>query len=248
MGDSTPWTGRADVEYRGLSQQAQQPNFLYETLDTRWEAVCAKMGMPTDIDHDAMPDGIYTDCRHAFSRQLKSGGQTLLANSLPFWHKRCRTVCPKENLRNQGFGNDVKTDGLAMPVEGLSMGFLQPSDDAEPPGKRRRRMPNHPPSPDAAMVDLAGNMVCIPDYAAVWYCAVLACESSCFEHGPPSLAQASELLKAHRSPNANFCVQAVVLDHTADAKEAARSVLAELGMDDDLECDECAEQCDGDDE
>ena len=91
------------------------------------------------------------------------------------------------------------------------------SDDAcappAPEGDRKRRKHSRSKRRDPSLkaADLAGNMVCIPDFAAVWYAAVLA-SSDKFQHPCPSYQQACALLGV----DGEHADEGVILDPETD--------------------------------
>ena len=171
-----PWTGRDDVVLRGCTAQADQENFIHELLNLRWSRQCKSRNLSVS---GPVPTDIFTDLRHSITHQLGSGSGVLMSGSDFYWHWADRTLCPYEYLRLQGWPDKLRLEDLCKPID-------------------RARTAKRPRTDVRALatktIDLAGNMMCIPDLAAVWYSALLSCDDGTFNKPAPSPVQCQQLL------------------------------------------------------
>ena len=193
MGENhMPWTDRCNVFVQGASKQLSRHNFMHELLNIRWKALCVARGLEDDTDQVGVDDA--ADVRQNNARQIKDGSVCLLTGSLVYNYRLDRTLCPKEHLRLQGWGNDINTSMLAVPVDGLSASSMPPSRVHPDARKRRKKAVRQVPCPNVKIVEMAGNMMCLPDVTSVFYAAMMAVPTGVFQNGPPALARARALL------------------------------------------------------
>ena len=138
-----------------------------------------------------VPTDILTDIRHSITHQLSNGSAVLMSSSCVYWHWADRTLCPYDYLRLQGWPDGLQLRDLGAPL-------VRPTTEALA-AKRSRQDAR---STASKVVDLAGNMMCIPDLAAVWYSCVLSCDDGTFDKPPPSYAEAKQLLSDHHTHEA----------------------------------------------
>lgn len=215
LGDSKPWTGRSTIACRGFSKQGDEFNFLHELLDLRWATVCLWRNISASVE--IPPVDVWTDGRHCLGRQIKSGSMVLLGNSQAYWYYADRTACPLELLRHQGWHSGLDIASIGNPVPGMEGCPLNVYDMDPEGGDKKRCKPNRRTRTRRANAgnkacDLAGNMVCIPDFAAVWYSAALA-SSDKFQNPCPTYQQACALLGVREG---NHVDEAVILNSDAD--------------------------------
>ena len=121
-----------------------------------------------------------------------------LSRSQPYWHYRDRVATPVELIKHQGWPDDMKVNTLADAVEGWPKELGGTLNGA----KRARRQPVKQTTIDSALLDMAGNMMCIPDLAMVWYSTVVSIKSDAWERDPPTYAEVCNALGRSMSRDA----------------------------------------------
>lgn len=195
MNSAEDFTARPHIQLRGCATQVTSPNFLHETVNIRWAALADRLGLARTAEPDI---NMWVDARHAYERQQKNGSLTLLGHSLPYNYKLDRVMLPEEACRHQGWPSScaLNCSLLAVPVPGMTNGSSKkvltsmPPPEDHPKKKARhsqggagKRGPL--PDPGGKLVDMAGNMMCVPDFVAVWFVGALSINCCAWEHQLP---------------------------------------------------------------
>ena len=200
--EESPWVGRSTVQVRGCSKQLDAYNFIHTLLDNRWCGYCKSTGQDlfTAIPHEEF----FTNLRRSYSHQMSKGQLVIIGCTLAYWHCEDRTATPVELLRYQGWGTDVDVSKCGLPVPFLEKGkkkktqvdpVEEAAQDPETARKRRRKINfKKLPCPDAKVMEMAGQAMCLPDVLSVFYCMQLACDTGVFSKKAPDLPQIVELM------------------------------------------------------
>ena len=201
LGDQRPWSGRPNIQMRGVSNQSDPRSFISELTDCRWAKLCRKRGLPLDAP---APEDVCTDLRQNLRRQDETGGVALLTSSLPYSHLRDRTFVARENMAQLGWPFDVKSSMLRRAVPNWpevakpnKATQKRPEAEAadEPPKRRQKKQPVlRRATTECLLNKIASNGMCLPDVSLVSYAQLLAMENAeIFPNPPPSLAKLQEL-------------------------------------------------------
>ncbi len=168
--DLRPWSGRPEIKLHGVARQLSTPNFVGELLDLHLMLDNQRFGkeLADDPREDLMAD-IGQDLRY----QTQAGPACLLSNSRIYFYVRDRTGAPEENLRMNGWGDDIDMDAVENDTI-MDMRRL-----AGLPVKRRK---GKPVAKSTKLRDLAGNGECLPDLASIAIPLVFCLNTDYFAH------------------------------------------------------------------
>ena len=169
--DLRPWTSRPSVQLHGISRQLSSPNFVCELLDVHFLVDAQRNHLSSDGPprSELMAD-ITQDLRY----QTQGGPTSMLSASRIYVYERDRTTCPEENLRLNGWGDDVNMAAVDRDV----IGEFRQHASGQPLKKSRGKKV----LASTKLRDLAGNGECLPDLGAVVVPLVLVMNAGFFEH------------------------------------------------------------------
>ena len=199
-----PWSARPGVVFRGISRQMSLPNFVFELADIRVMIDAKRSNVSWDgpVRDDLMVD-VTQDSRY----QLAGGAVSLLAGSRVYFFAIDRCACPEENLRMNGWGDDIDTSVVdANPIA---------DKRALLTGQPLKRRKGKPVSRETKLRDLAGNQECLPDLSCVSVSLVYVLNCGLFEHD----LQMLELPLEEISQGATEIHNVVVLDPNLSQRE-----------------------------
>ena len=174
--DTSIYTGRPGVSIAGLRQQGAEPNFLTDVLNCRLAQYMKGKSMSYT---DPIPLDVWTDCREGMDHQRSNGGITLKRKSLAFVYHRQRSLCAREYLFAQGWGEDVKLDCIADPLPKATRDAWD--DHRNLPRKKRRAQCR---KPETVVIEMAGAGMFLFDVGLLDYSSLLAQETDLWEHPP----------------------------------------------------------------
>jgi hypothetical protein len=200
-----PWSARPSVVFRGISRQMSLPNFVFELADIRVMIDAKRSNVSWDgpVRDDLMVD--VPPC--GMTSWMPGGAVSLLAGSRVYFFAIDRCACPEENLRMNGWGDDIDTSVVdATPIA---------DKRALLTGQPLKRRKGKPVSSETKLRDLAGNQECLPDLSCVSVSLVYVLNCGLFEHD----LQMSELPLEEISQGATEIHNVVVLDPNLSQRE-----------------------------
>ncbi len=153
--DVRPWSARQDVKLQGIARQLSVPNFVGELLDVHLMMDNCRLNKPLGSDPR---DDLMVDITQDLQYQTQCGPACLLGDSRLYFYSRDRTGAPEENLRLNGWGDDVDSAAVDEDIIG-TMRELVSGPQKRRKGKKVLR--------STKVRDLAGNGECLPDLSSI---------------------------------------------------------------------------------